>query len=240
MKNPLLIIIFSLFQLVSSAQNISLSDSIPVEYFVTHSRAEWMQKATDLGIGIELTDSIPIVISKFEQFLESYTPKNHCPDDFFAIESIMQTFHGFKEGGYGIGAILVDSAGNIISKNYNSQIQRHRSDLHAEMTLLSDFEETEVAEEYLNVFIYHPGLTVYSSAEPCPMCLIRLAAAGVNTKYVTPGPDDGMSNRINCLPSSWRYQANKYPCVKAKSSPELQKIAHLMFFSFLLDNRGPH
>ncbi len=240
MKKLLLIKVFVVFQLIALAQYIPVSDSIPVEYFVTHSRAEWMQKAADLGIGIELTDSIPVVISKIERFTESYQPKKQYPDDYYAIESIIQTIHSFKEGGYGIGAIMVDSAGNIISKNYNSQIQRHRSDLHAEMTLLSDFEETEEAKNYLNVFIYHPGVTVYSSAEPCPMCLIRLAAAGVNTKYVTPGPDDGMANRIYCLPAAWRDLAYRYPCVKAKSSPELQKIAHLMFFSFLLDNRGPH
>ncbi len=240
MKRLLFISLIITFQLFAEAQQITLSDSIPTEYFVTHSRSEWMQKAADLGIGIEITDSIPVVISKLESFIESYSPQKQYPDDYYAIESIIQTIHGFKEGGYGIGAILVDSTGKIISKNHNCQIQRHRSDLHAEMTLLTDFEETKEAKDYLNVFIYYPGLTVYSSAEPCPMCLIRLAAAGVNTKYITPGPDDGMANRIYCLPASWRDLSYKYPCVKAQSSPELQKIAHLMFFSFLLDNRGPH
>jgi tRNA(Arg) A34 adenosine deaminase TadA len=240
MKRLLSISLFITIQLITLAQHANLNDSIPSEYFVTHSKAEWMQKAVDLGIGIELNDSISVVISKIENFLESFTPNEVYPDDYYAIESIIQTIHSFKEGGYGIGAILVDSVGKIISENHNCQIQRHRSDLHAEMTLLTDFEETDEAKDYMNVFIYKPGLTVYSSAEPCPMCLIRLAAAGVNTKYVTSGPDDGMANRIYCLPASWRDLAYKYPCVKAKSSPVLQKIAHLMFFSFLLDNRGPH
>jgi tRNA(Arg) A34 adenosine deaminase TadA len=151
----------------------------------------------------------------------------------------LQALLGFKKGGYGIGAVLVDSKGKIIFRSYNSQIQRHRSDLHAEMTLLTDFEESSGSKPYLNIYLYRPGLTVYSSAEPCPMCLIRLASAGVNTKYCCPGPDDGMAGRINYLPPNWRDLSLKYPCVKDQSSPILQKLAHLMFFSFLLDNRGP-
>lgn len=241
MKNIFLIIILLGFEISSIAQHISLPvDSIPIGYFVTQSRGEWMQKLTDLPLGVDINDSIPVIIQKIEKFVISYKPQSLYPEDIYARESILQTIIGFKEGGYGIGAILVDAKGNIISENHNSQIQKHRSDLHAEMTLLTAFEESFAAKEYLNVFVYHPGLTVYSSAEPCPMCFIRLAAAGVNTKYCCPGPDDGMANRVDCLPSAWRDLAHKYPCEKAQSSPVLQKIAHLMFFSYLLDNRGPN
>jgi len=119
------------------------------------------------------------------------------------------------------------------------QIQRHRSDLHAEMTLLTDFEETVDSRKYMNIYIYKPGLTVFSSAEPCPMCFIRLATAGVDTKYCTPGPDDGMVTRISCLPPSWAELAYKHKFEKAISSPIMQKTAHLLFYSFYLDDRGP-
>jgi tRNA(Arg) A34 adenosine deaminase TadA len=166
-----------------------------------------------------------------------YKPQKKYPDDLFCKESILQTIIGFKEGGYGIGAVLVDSKGNIIFRGHNSQIQKHRSDLHAEMTLLTDFEDSPISKQYMNRYDYKPGLIVYSSAEPCPMCFIRLASARVNTKYCCPGPDDGMANRIDCLPSSWRDLVRRYPCKKAESSPVLQKIAHLMFYSYLLDNR---
>jgi tRNA(Arg) A34 adenosine deaminase TadA len=180
-----------------------------------------------------------VVIQKLEKYVTDYRPQKKYPDDLFAKESILQTIIGFKEGGYGIGAILVDSKGNIIFKGHNSQIQKHRSDLHAEMTLLTDFEDNPVAKKYMNGYVYKPGLTVYSSAEPCPMCIIRLASARVETKYCCPGPDDGMANRIDCLPSYWSDLVKKYPCKKAVSAPVLQKIAHLMFYSYLLDNRGP-
>jgi tRNA(Arg) A34 adenosine deaminase TadA len=240
MKKILLFVFYIVFVTSTSAQHIALPvDSIPKGYFLTHSREELMQKLSDLPLEIKVDDPIPVVVQKIEKFLTSYKPQKQYPDDLFAKEAVLQALIGFKKGGYGIGAVLVDANGNIIFKGYNSQIQRHRSDLHAEMTLLTNFERSPKSKQYLNVYVYKPGLTVYSSAEPCPMCLIRLASAEVNTKYCCPGPDDGMASRIIYLPPNWRDLALKYPCVKDQSSPVLQKIAHLMFFSYLLDNRGP-
>jgi tRNA(Arg) A34 adenosine deaminase TadA len=240
MKRILPVIFSIVFAAYACAQKTALPvDSIPPGYFVTNSRAELMKKLSDLPLGVKITDSIPVIIQKVEKFLRTYQPQKKYADDVYAKEAVFQAFLGFKEGGYGIGAVLVDSKGNIIFKDHNSQIQKHRSDLHAEMTLLTDFEESPISQQFMNLYVYKPGLVVYSSAEPCPMCFIRLASARVNTKYCCPGPDDGMANRIDCLPSSWRDLTRRYPCKKDSSSPLLQKISHLMFFSYLLDNRGP-
>jgi tRNA(Arg) A34 adenosine deaminase TadA len=240
MKKILPVILLLLFVSYACAQKGAVSvDSIPPGYFVTQSKAELMQKLADLRIGIKTTDSISVIVQKVEKFLASYKPQKKYADDVFAKEAVYQAFLGFKEGGYGIGAVLVDSKGNVIFRDHNTQIQRHRSDLHAEMTLLTDFEDSPISKDYMNLYVYKPGLIVYSSAEPCPMCFIRLASARVETKYCCPGPDDGMANRIDCLPSSWRDLSHKYTCKKDQSSPMLQKISHLMFFSYLLDNRGP-
>ena len=240
MKKLLFIVFYIVFETCTIAQQTKVPvDSIPSGYFVTHSRAELRHKLSDLPLGIKVGDSIPVIIQKIEKFVTNYQPQKLYPDDLFAKESILQTVISFKEGGYGIGAVLIDSKGNIIAKDHNSQIQKHRSDLHAEMALLTDFEMSPAANKYMNVYKYVPGLTVFSSTEPCPMCFIRLASAGVNTRYCSPGPDDGMANRIDCLPSSWRDLAHNYPCKKGQSSPMMQKIAHLMFYSYLLDNRGP-
>jgi len=240
MRKILVFVIYLVFETCIIAQQAPLPvDSIPKGYFVTHSRAELMQKLSDLPLGIKVNDHIPDIIQKIERFLISYQPQKQYSDDLYAREAVFQALLGFKTGGYGIGSVLVDSKGNIIYKSHNSQIQRHRSDLHAEMTLLTDFEESSRSKQYKNVYIYIPGLTVYSSAEPCPMCLIRLAIVGVNTRYCCPGPDDGMANRISYLPPNWRDIAFKYPCIKDQSSPVLQKLAHLLFFTYLLDDRGP-
>jgi len=144
-----------------------------------------------------------------------------------------------KEGGYGIGAVLIDATGTIIASGHNEQIQKHRSDLHGEMTLLTRFEESPESADYLNLYVYPRGMMVFSSAEPCPMCFIRLASAGLDTKYSTPGPDDGMVGRVNCLPAYWRDLALARTFAAGNCSPEMQKLSHLLFFSYLLDNRGP-
>ncbi len=206
-------------------------------YFITHSKSELVKKFSELEIGIELSDPVDTIIEKLKLFVSDYQPKEQHPDDKYCKESILQAIISFNQGGFGIGAILVDAKGEIIFKSHNSQIQRHRSDLHAEMTLLSDFEESPLAKEYMNVFTYKEVLTVYSSTEPCPMCLTRMTVAGVNSKYCCSGPDDGMKDRTEGLPPYWKNLSEKYPCQKAKSSMILQKIAHLMFYSGYLDNR---
>ncbi|MBI9068062.1 MAG: nucleoside deaminase [Salinivirgaceae bacterium] len=206
-------------------------------YFITHSKSELIKKFADLEIGIKLADPVDTIIEKLKLFVSDYQPKEQYPDDKYCKESILQAIISFNQGGFGIGAILVDEKGEIIFKSHNSQIQRHRSDLHAEMTLLSDFEESPLAKKYMNVFTYKEVLTVYSSTEPCPMCLTRMTVAGVNNKYCSSGPDDGMNERTEGLPPYWKNLTEKYPCQKAKSSMMLQKIAHLMFYSGYLDNR---
>lgn len=223
------------------AQSNSITDTTSVDpsYFITHDRAEYMNKLAALPAKISVDDNIPTILQKLEKFLSAYQPDKRYADDFYAKESNLQALMSVKEGGYGIGAVLIDSNGKIILAAHNEQIQKHRSDLHGEMTLLTRFEESPSSKPYLNMYVYKPGMTVFSSAEPCPMCFIRLASAGVDTKYSTPGPDDGMVSRVNCLPSSWRDLAAKHSFAKGNCSPIMQKLSHLLFFSFLLDGRGP-
>jgi tRNA(Arg) A34 adenosine deaminase TadA len=242
MKKAKSIFIFHLFlycSVTAIAQQQITEDTVPQSYFVTYSRAEYMQKLAALPFGIKETDSTATVIKKLEIFLAGYKPSKKYTDDVYAKASATEALKGIKEGGYGIAALLIDSSGKIVESAHNSQLQLHRSDLHGEMALLTKFEQKNTARKYQNEYTLKPGLTVFSSAEPCPMCFMRLAIAGVNTKYCTPGPDDGMVNRVNCLPPAWVALAAKQKFTKANAAPVMQKLAHLLFFSFLLDNRGP-
>lgn len=234
------LVIASNLLLVNAQKPLSIEDSIPPDYFVTRSGEEYLKKVMDMPFGVKADDPVNLIVDKVLAFVKSYKPDiKQYPDDYYARESNLEAAISVKEGGYGIGAVLIDASGKIIARNHNKQLQRNRSDLHGEMALLTDFEESRHSRKYMNLYVYKPGLTVFSSAEPCPMCFIRLATAGVNTKYCTPGPDDGMVTRISCLPPSWSEMANKYKFEKANSSPMMQKTAHLLFYSFLLDNRGP-
>jgi len=223
-----------------SQQNNPALTQIDPSYFITHTREELIKKLVDLPCGIKADDPVKVIFQKLEVFLVAFKPETEFADDKYARAANIQALISVKQGGYGIGSVLVDQNGEIIFEAHNSQMQKERSDLHAEMTLMTRFEESHKSKKYMNIYIYKPGLTVFSSAEPCPMCFIRISTAGCNTKYCTPGPEDGMVTRISCLPSSWQEMAMKQSVEIGDCSPEMQKIAHLLFYSFLLDNRGPH
>lgn len=232
-------IAFILLFLAGHAASNAQVDTVAKSYFVTYGKGAYLKKLADLSIGIAETDQLPVILKKLRTFLTAYQPNSRLSDDYYAQQSALQALKSVEQGGYGIGAILVDSNGVTLAAASNRQIQQQRSDLHAEMTLLTSFEKKTSAKKYLNSFTYKPGLTVISSAEPCPMCFMRLAIVGVKTLYCTPGPDDGMASHVNCLPQSWIGLASKNPIKRANSSPIMQKISHLLFYSFLMDARGP-
>jgi tRNA(Arg) A34 adenosine deaminase TadA len=241
MKKALTLAILIILATTSfSQQNNSASTQVDPAFFITHTREELMKKLVDLPCGIKSDDQIIVILQKIETFLNAFQPDKTFPDDIYAKAANIQALISVKQGGYGIGSVLVDQNGDIIAAAHNSQIQKHRSDLHAEMTLLTNFENSHKSKKYINLYVYKPGLMVFSSAEPCPMCFIRINTVGADTKYCTPGPEDGMVTRINCLPASWRDMAMKHKTEIGNCSPVMQKISHLLFYSFLLDDRGPH
>jgi cytosine deaminase len=208
MKQTFVFLSFLFYVAVLSGQP-AFETEINRNYFVTHDKADLIQKLTDLPCGIKLDDPIKVMLDKLEEYLYSFQPSSAYPDDVYALEANMQALKSVKQGGYGIGSVLIDENGKIIAAAHNSQIQQHRSDLHAEMTLLTNFEESHKSKKYLNVYVYRPGLAVFSSAEPCPMCFIRINTTGADTRYCTPGPDDGMVSRTDFLPPAWKEMALK-------------------------------
>jgi tRNA(Arg) A34 adenosine deaminase TadA len=232
----LIILISNIFAL----QNNTATTQVDTAYFITHTREELIKKLVDLPCGIKSDDPIKVILQKIDVWLKAFTPGPEYSDDIYAKAANIQALKSVMQGGYGIGAVLVDLNGKIICEAHNSQIQRNRSDLHAEMTLLTKFENSLKSNKYMIGYVYKPGLTVFSSAEPCPMCFIRISTAGCDTKYCTPGPEDGMATRISCLPPSWQEMTSKQKVELGDCSPVMQKLSHLLFYSYLLDNRGPY
>jgi tRNA(Arg) A34 adenosine deaminase TadA len=240
MKRALLFCFFLILIYHSDAQDDKLnSGKVEPSYFVTHTREELIKKLVDLPCGINPDDQIKTILLKLKTFLVGFQTDAEFPDDIYARAANLQAVKSVMEGGYGIGSVLIDKQGKIIEEAHNSQMQDHRSDLHAEMALMTKFEKSCKARKYMNIYVYKPGLTVFSSAEPCPMCFIRISTAGADTKYCTPGPEDGMASRVDFLPSDWKTMALKYKVALGDCSPVMQQISHLLFYTFLLDDRGP-
>jgi cytosine deaminase len=240
MKRALLFCCFIVLFYHIDAQNDKLNNTkVDPSYFITHTREELIVKLVDLPCGIKKDDPVKTILLKLNNFLTDFVPAAEYSDDVYAKAANLQALKSVMQGGYGIGSVLIDKNGKIIEAAHNSQMQKSRSDLHAEMTLMTKFEDSWHSKKYMNMYVYKPGLTVFSSAEPCPMCLIRISTAGADTKYCTPGPEDGMVSRIDFLPPDWKALAMKHTVALGDCSPEMQKIAHLLFYTFLLDNRGP-
>ncbi|MDO9529730.1 MAG: deaminase [Syntrophales bacterium] len=84
------------------------------------------------------------------------------------------------------------------------------------------------------------GLVLYTSLEPCPMCLARIITAGVRkVYYLAPDPYGGMVHLFKNLPPIWQKIAEGRIYEPALCSPELKDIANKVFkySSEMLDER---
>lgn len=240
MKRVLTLVFLIVLISTSFAQENNLKqERVDPGFFITRNKEELIGKMVGLPCGIKADDPVNIMAKKIQNYLLLFQPDPQYTDDIYARAANLQAVKSVLQGGYGIGSVLIDQNGKIIAASHNNQIQKRRSDLHAEMSLLTDFEESHQAKKYMNIYIYKPGLIVFSSAEPCPMCFIRINTTGADTKYCTPGPDDGMVSRTDFLPPAWKEMALKRKVSIGNCSPTMQKISHLLFYSYLLDDRGP-
>ena len=85
--------------------------------------------------------------------------------------------HGvsYNEGGP-FGAVIVDKAGNIIAKGNNMVLANNDPTAHAEVTVIR--EACKKLETY-----DLSGCTLYTSCEPCPMCLSAIIWANIKEVY---------------------------------------------------------
>lgn len=80
-----------------------------------------------------------------------------------------------NEGGP-FGAVIVDKAGNIISNGNNKVIVNHDPTAHAEITAIRE------ACKKLNTYDLSDYI-LYTSCEPCPMCLSAIIWANIKEVY---------------------------------------------------------
>jgi cytosine deaminase len=171
-----------------------------------------------------------------EQRIEAYVADPKYPDDPYILVTLREAMAGRREGNGGVGACLVlESTGEIVESGHNRQYAPYfRSDLHAEMDLLNRFEDRRKAQRIVNGKTENPrrveGLVLYSSVEPCPMCLTRIINAGIRkTFYAVADPPGGMCDKIGSLPSFWKDVAKGRIYEPAACSPELKDLALRLF-----------
>ena len=128
-------------------------------------------------------------------------------------------------GNYGVGALLVDPQGTVVTQGQNTVFYPHfRSDLHAEMVVMNAFEDRHPEADTMR------GYTLLSSIEPCPMCFARLLTAGVQTvKFLAEDAWGGMVDHRQHLPAAWQRLGQRQEICRADVSESLRQFAQDVF-----------
>jgi cytosine deaminase len=182
--------------------------------------------------------SLPPDPEEIERRINAFVPDKKYPDDPFVLVAVQEALAGLRENNGGVGACLVEEAtGKIVERGHNRQFAPYfRSDLHAEMDLLNRYEERVKARRSDNPSAPPEkqrkveGLVLYTSMEPCPMCLSRIINSRIKkVYYAAPDLTGGMARKVHDLPEFWRELASGAVFEPARCSPALTAIAKDLF-----------
>ena len=162
---------------------------------------------------------------KWKSQLMDYQFNHEYPDDSYIWLTNVLALRAVNYGNFGIGCVLIDGSGNVVVHGHNEIFNPYfRSDRHAEMVVMDKFEDTHQDLTELE------GYTLYTSLEPCPMCLVRLISSIVNkVLYAAPDMSGGMVHEMKGLPPFWIELGEGKVFTQAKCSQELIKGANDIF-----------
>ena len=142
-----------------------------------------------------------------------HAPPSQKPADTWARLCCEEALTAVEHGCYGVGAVLVNEAQELLCSARNQVFSGDHYDSagHAEMLLLNELEST------------HPQcdrntLTLYTSLQPCLMCYGRILLAGIPRVYYLAHDKSGGFNG-KYLPEAWAALASRTSFQKAEVSP---------------------
>ncbi len=117
---------------------------------------------------------------ELEAQLQAYRPgPKKFPHDGPSIVSIQEGIRAGRLGNVAVGGCLLKN-GEIIHRDISKALAPfHRTDLHVEMVLLNQLEEQLCDNPTPRMRDY----TLFTSQEPCPMCLARICFNQVGKTY---------------------------------------------------------
>ncbi len=147
------------------------------------------------------------------------------PDDAHSRITVVEAIETGLEGNASIGALIADPDGRVVLSERNRMFfPRFRSDLHAEMTLLTRYENEHAPKADLR------GHTLVTSLEPCEMCTIRIINSGVTScLYVASDLGKGGITGPNRLAPHWARLAEHQNFAAADCSDRLAEISLAAF-----------
>ena len=101
---------------------------------------------------------------------------------------------------YPIGAVVVSDDGKILSRGRNRIYEKQKKGTHTRGAELAHAETEALLKIEFDVIDPH-SCVLYTTTEPCPMCMGTLYMSGIRTLYY--GSRDPFAGSVNMLGKTW-------------------------------------
>ena len=173
---------------------------------------------------------------ELEEQLNAYQPDvAKYPHDLPSIISIRQGIRAGWMGNVAVGGCLLKHDEVILEDISKAVSPYHRTDLHVEMVLLNIIEDRLCDDPQPRMRDY----TLFTSQEPCPMCLARICFNQVGKTYYVyrdgNSPEAGAQTNWDRLPPGFRGLGSRLVVEEAQCAPELKEMSRQVW----LNSIGP-
>ena len=160
-------------------------------------------------------------ITKWKSWLAGYHFHDEYRDDAYIWLACILALEAGSTGNFGVGCLLINEVGDVILTGRNEVFTPYfRSDRHAEMAVMNAFEDRYPETPTME------GYSLYTSLEPCPMCLARLILSGIPTVlYAAPDSYGGMVRKMQEFPPAFLQFSQGHMFDQAQCSQELVQAA---------------
>ena len=164
--------------------------------------------------------------------LAIYTPDpDTYPHDVPSMISIAEGIRAGRMGNVAVGGCLLKDD-EVIDRDISKAIAPyHRTDLHVEMVLLNTLEDRLCDDPTPRMRDY----TLFTSQEPCPMCLARICFNQVGKTYYVyrdgSSPEAGEMTNWDRLPPGFRGLGSRLVIEEAQCSPVLKELSRQVWVS---------
>ena len=169
---------------------------------------------------------------ELEAQLDAYEPDaERFPHDAPSILSIREGIRAGRMGNVAVGGCLLKNDEVILQDVSKALAPYHRTDLHVEMVLLNVLEDRLCDDPQPRMRDY----TLFTSQEPCPMCLARICFNQVGKTYYVyrdgGSPEAGEQTSWERLPPGFRGLGSRLVIEEARCGPELKEISRQVWLN---------
>lgn len=170
-------------------------------------------------------DEIATQLAEYEPNPEIY------PHDTPSMISVLEGIRSGRLGNVAVGGCLLHHD-KVIHRDISKALSPyHRTDLHVEMVLLNALEDRLCDQKQPRMRDY----TLFTSQEPCPMCLARICFNQVGKTYYVyrdgSSPEAGAQTNWDRLPPGFRGLGSRLVIEEAVCSPLLKELSRQVWLN---------